>query len=179
MKIETKQITTLLITDVAALDPVTVFLENYAPGRGKITIECYGESWTAFWGGMSGNTVEVFFCRCDENYLANKLSSIAGDIFDEVAAREMIKKAILELRKSDEVYGWEARATIDNLDGYESVDDYIRSTDDVIKKVIGDEPWHMDWPTKPNPDYVYLCRIINTVKEALKTDAATKAGAAA
>lgn len=167
MNIETKQITTLRITDVAGLYPVTVYLENYQPGMGKITIECWGKSWTASWGAMGGDRIEQFFCRCDEHYLAKNLSGVTSDIFDEDAAQDMVKKSILELRKSDEIPGWEARGALDALESYEHEHDYMTSDNEVIQQVIGSEPWNTDWPTKQNPDYAYLCLIINTVKKAL------------
>ncbi len=46
MKIESVESTTLLITEIENFDPVTVHLENYAPGKGGITIECFGEAWS-------------------------------------------------------------------------------------------------------------------------------------
>jgi hypothetical protein len=178
VNIETKQITTLCITDVQGLDPVTVFLENYEPGRGKITIECYGESWSSFWGAMSVDTVETFFRRCDEHYLAKNLSSVAADVFDEDAARKMVTKSIIELRKNKEINHCEARHAVWQIESHETMDHYIYCSNDVTKHVIGAEPWHMDWPTKPNPKYVYLCLIIKTVQKALNTAFNTENGAA-
>ena len=35
-----------------------------------------------------------------------------------------------------------------------------------MNELMGDEWWYR-LPQKPNPDYVYLCRIIRTVQEAL------------
>ena len=74
MKVETSQVTKVVLKELDRLDPVTIVLENYEPGKGKIIIECYGKSWSSYWGGMSGDSVEVFFCRCDEHYLAKNLA---------------------------------------------------------------------------------------------------------
>ena len=86
MNTEISTVKRLKITDLInseyKLDPVTVFLEDYEPGKGKITIECYGKSWSAYWGGMSGDDVATFFCRCDQHYLAKNLSSISSSIPD-------------------------------------------------------------------------------------------------
>lgn len=38
------------IQDSHRLDPVEVIAENIGPGTGKITISCYGQVWTGFWG---------------------------------------------------------------------------------------------------------------------------------
>src|SRR5690606_20733320 len=74
MKVAMIHTTTYKLTDLDRLDPVTVYTENHEPGKGKITIECYGKSWSSYWGSMSGDTVEAFFCRCDEHYLAGNLA---------------------------------------------------------------------------------------------------------
>lgn len=65
----------LYIEEVSGLDPVTVLLENFAAGVGRITIICWGEVWTSFWGGMNGDSVEKFFLRCGSEYLADNLSA--------------------------------------------------------------------------------------------------------
>lgn len=37
-----------------------------------------------------------------------------------------------------------------------------------VSLCIGDEHWYRDWPSTPNPDYVYLERIVQAVREALE-----------
>lgn len=76
------------ILDVPRLDPVHVYVEDYEPGRGRITIACYGKAWAfvAFWGAMSGRSIIEFFTDCDAGYLFGRL--VSGK----------------RLRKSDEVY---------------------------------------------------------------------------
>jgi hypothetical protein len=53
MKIETSKVTKIRITDLIdsefKLDPITVILEDLGPSKGKILIECYGQSWAAYW----------------------------------------------------------------------------------------------------------------------------------
>ncbi|WP_181817250.1 hypothetical protein [Serratia marcescens] len=36
------------------------------------------------------------------------------------------------------------------------------------KGLFGDDPWYVRWPTVPNPEYQYLERILDVVREALK-----------
>lgn len=57
MKVTTSLVTQLKITEVPNLDPIDVMLENFEPGKGRITIRCYTKAWTSYWGGMSGQTV--------------------------------------------------------------------------------------------------------------------------
>lgn len=80
MNVSTKQVSMLTITDAplapnrGKLDPVRVIVENLAPGRGRIFIECFGNVWTAYWGGMGGgSTVEEFVERAPTDYLVDKL----------------------------------------------------------------------------------------------------------
>jgi len=45
------------------------------------------------------------------------------------------------------------------------MDEWGRIDPDVFREVFGDD-WYDNLPKKTNPDYLYLCRIIDTVKEA-------------
>ncbi|MND66925.1 hypothetical protein D3C80_583300 [compost metagenome] len=52
MNIETSTVTKLLITGAESLDPISVYLEDFAPCKGKITVSCFDKTWHAHWGGM-------------------------------------------------------------------------------------------------------------------------------
>ena len=58
MKIEKIDVLSFVLTDLERLDPVRVMIENYEPGKGRITITCYGKAWTAAWFAMG-----VMMCR--------------------------------------------------------------------------------------------------------------------
>lgn len=73
MRIAQGTIRKIEITDLERLDPIRVYLENYEPGKGRITIGCYDAAWVGYWGAMSGDTIEQFFTRCNSDYLANNL----------------------------------------------------------------------------------------------------------
>lgn len=53
LQVERSTVTKLVITGAQNLDPITVFLEDLAPCKGKITVSCWGKCWTAYWGGRS------------------------------------------------------------------------------------------------------------------------------
>jgi hypothetical protein len=57
----------------SGMDSITVFWRNYQPGKGSVTITCYGSAWTAYFGAMSGQTIQQFFASADTGYLVNKL----------------------------------------------------------------------------------------------------------
>lgn len=58
------------------LDPITVMIQDIAPGQGRITITCYDQSWTSSWGAMGADrTVRRFFIAVDSGYLVSCLQS--------------------------------------------------------------------------------------------------------
>lgn len=66
-------IETLMIYDAPKLDPILVVLQDFG-GSGRFVIECYGESWSAFWGAMGpGTTLKKFVVRATPDYIANRM----------------------------------------------------------------------------------------------------------
>lgn len=55
------------------LDPVTVFVEQFGPTASRITVQCYAQAWTAFWGSHGEQTVEEFVCSCNAEYVTSNL----------------------------------------------------------------------------------------------------------
>lgn len=74
MRLEDKTVEAFMIHDAPALDPITVILQDIGPRQGKLIIECYGQAWAAFWGGMGNNTLREFLIGCNASYIANKMS---------------------------------------------------------------------------------------------------------
>ena len=55
------------------LDPIKVYWEDFGERRGQVTITCWGEAWTAYWGAMPELTIREFFLKADVDYIANRL----------------------------------------------------------------------------------------------------------
>lgn len=55
------------------LDPISVFVQDQAAGRGRIVVTCYGNAWQAFWGAMGDRTVMQFVAQCDPDYVAGSM----------------------------------------------------------------------------------------------------------
>ncbi|MBJ7539848.1 hypothetical protein [Marinomonas transparens] len=164
----------LKISGVENLDLITVYLENFELGKGKITIECYGESWSSYWPAMGG-IIEEFFMRISEDYAAANLQYMNTAIFDDEATKKEISKEIIKARKCGDLTSREARDGIDTIKHFERMNDYIDSRNYALSLILGDEPWHYDFKERPNPKYVYLCRVIRTVQQALKQITESKA----
>ena len=165
MKVAISRVTKYKIYDIKRLDPITVFLEDFEKRKGKITIECYGKSWSSYWGGMGDRDIRQFFCSCDNGYLINSLSPGLGrTVTDEDALTSHSKKHIIAMRKGDKIDEDEARELWDEVDNTLGL-----TTDDhrLLQKVFGDEWWYC-MPEKPNDDYEYLGRIVDAVREGLK-----------
>lgn len=55
------------------LDPSTAFLEDFEPGRGQLTLVCWGRAWTHFWGAMGSDDLRGFLLGASTGYLVGKL----------------------------------------------------------------------------------------------------------
>lgn len=172
MKITETKVQSLEITEVERLDPIRVMAENYEPGRGRITITCYGKAWTSFWPAMGGDTVQQFFIRVSNDYLignfAPQMQSEADD--DNDANTEFVKSEICKLRRDGEIDKEKARDMWDSAECSDDVktDCCSWSNGSVLLELLGDDPYYAKWPTVPNHEYRYLERILDAVREALK-----------
>lgn len=167
MKLQVSTNIKLGLTELDCLDPVTVYLENFEPGRGSITIKCFDESWTAAWGAMGGRSVEEFFIDCDDHYLAKNLSSISSEVMAEgEALTNYVRGEIIQRRKWREFDKERARELWDDAEGIEITNSYC-SNPALMTAAVGDEWWY-GLPMVANPDYTYLCHIIQAVREGLR-----------
>jgi hypothetical protein len=78
MIIKQSTITRLEITEAPSLDPIRVYVEDYEPGKGRITISCYDAAWVGYWGAMGKENIAQFFTSCDAEYLAGNLGCAAS-----------------------------------------------------------------------------------------------------
>lgn len=141
MNVQKTTVTKYTIANVKGLDQVSVFAESFGGGRGKITVECYGESWAAYWGAMGCETVEEFLVTSDNDYVVGKLSRDPRNVIDYAAIASEC--------------GIDREIDPDNLLYYE---------DDLAMEYGGD--WRMNLPTKRNPKHLYLSKIVSAIKEA-------------
>jgi len=176
MNIQKSEVTKIIITGVENLDPVAVYLEDHGNASGKIIITCYGASWTHYWSHMGeGNTLIDFFCSCDEHYIAKKLApGIETSITNYSALIDHAKRDVFTERRMGEISKEKARELFNLIESFGNDGEYLFNDRDSMYEIFGDEYWY-GLPTEPNHEYQYICRIINTVKDALKTDLAVAA----
>jgi hypothetical protein len=174
MIIEKSQSTKLKFLDLVALDPITVFIEDIEPGKGKITIECYGKSWSYYWGGMGGHNVTKFFSTVSVDYIANCLWDHSKIQYEDdySGIQKLVRERVLECRKDSlisknsartmyNIGNWEDYAPKHQYDEWSLPDDV---TDDDFERISLN---YESIPVKNTHEYNYLTRIVTVVKEAL------------
>lgn len=143
MEIEKFETENILVTEVKSMDPVRIYIEDHDKGVGRIVITCYGRAYTYFWSGMGNTTMAEFFSGCNIDYLASKLdpgtNSTITD-WDQVSA--------------------DTGCQIDEHNA-------IVYSEEMEKKYGCEWFFNDDLPTKENPEWWHLYRIIKVAQEAL------------
>jgi len=176
LQVERSTVTKLVITGATNLDPITVFLEDIAPKRGKITVNCWGKSWTAYWGGMwESLTIAQFFCELNTSYIIGYFDQdLRSRQFSGDALANEAQRLVLKERRRFDYTSDEAREMFDaaeDLRDSPSIDHLHGAHSELMTKLFGDEWWHMTSDaTEPNPDYAYLEQIILAVQQALRQE---------
>lgn len=189
MSCETRKTNNVLIADCMGLKQVNVYLEDFGPGSGKITISHESETWSAYWSAMGKTTaVDQFFCRCDEDYLIGCLAPyLQSSIFCGMALQKLARKSVIERR-----IGWrhrnydfdglekeEARALYamtQELHNADSIQWLFHRASTEMNELFGPEWWnYASDATKPNPRYQFMCGLIDGVQRALKSQERTAA----
>lgn len=151
MNIEKIQTETYRLTDLYRLDPITVYTTNYKVGQGKMVIECYGEAWAVYFGGMGECDIQEFILGADNEYLLGKLLKETSQTdFDEI--NEIAHKR-----------------GFDNICVTNDVEVAMHSAE--MKECFGPE-WYMDLPSCKTTEYDYVFRILNAVKAAFSEEKA-------
>jgi len=55
------------------LDPIAVYVEQFGPEASRITVQCYAQAWTAYWGSHGEAGVEAFVAASNADYIADNL----------------------------------------------------------------------------------------------------------
>ncbi|EHH2973090.1 hypothetical protein J7Y79_004373 [Salmonella enterica] len=171
MTVEKINVLSFIITGAERLDPVRVMIENYEPGKGRITITCFGKAWTGAWFAMGGDTVQEFIKRVSNEYLIGcfdpQMRSTVDD--DNDANLLFVKTEIIKLRRQKEIDADKAREMWYEAENADDVKanccDYGIGNE--LLNLFGDDPWYANWPSVPNPEYQYLDRILNAVRVGL------------
>lgn len=194
MKLEVSNTVRLVLSDLERLDPVTIFLEDlgrrnvpierdpdYWTGQGKLTISCWGKSWSTYWGGMGQRSLAEFVVQATSDYVLNCLDrGIQSKKFCGHALVELAKKCILQRRRQQtgrhdwelgELSKFEARELWHDCEGLSDIESsnecWHRS--EILTQIFGDE-WHYpvgDKAQAENHEYTYLERIVLATQQGI------------
>lgn len=166
MKITESTARKILITDLInshSLDPITVYIEDYAPGSGRITIASWDGTWSNHWGSMGEQyNIQSFIMKCSNDYLAGKF--LNGKTH-EPSLEATVKKAKLQVikdRRHQDIGPDRARDLYDWLNGLEEL---AMSDGDYWHDIFGDEYW-CQFSTAPTSECIWLCKILDVLREA-------------
>lgn len=157
-----------LLVHAPTLDPIRVVLEDLEPRKGRITLSCFDQAWTAYWGGMGDRTMAQFFARCSPDYLVRNLKrGIRHSVVDWEAVPVAARRAVCAQRRAGDLDADTAREHFDDIESADfSIEEYGMHRD-LMHAVFGDDWWHA-LPEKPNTDYVWLASIVEAVQQALR-----------
>lgn len=177
MKVETGTVTMLRITEVLGIDPIRVTLDDIGPGQGRINIECYGKAWASYWGAMGSQTIAEFFASCDTGYLIDKLAQGMSATRPSGAAMVRHAKRVIRHRRKG-IGEWrdfplssvDAHNLMGDVHGLQTISSEAEAwqQSDLLKSIYGEDWARQARADEPNPEYVYLGRICDAVREAMQ-----------
>jgi len=174
MKVEASTIQKIEIAEVEALDPVTVILEDLGRYRGRITVTCFGRSWTHQWNNTGANSIAEFVAWQNAEHLASALAPMMrATCYDEALLVAYAKRVVVERRLGINLdYGFlekdEARRLYDACDSLRGYVSFERLPSVLMTELFGDEWFYAAWHAEsPNRDFVYLTRIAQAVIDGL------------
>lgn len=174
MKVEASTIQKIEIAEVEALDPVTVILEDLGRYRGRVTVTCFGRSWTHQWNNTGANSIAEFVAWQNAEHLASALAPMMRPTcYDEAALVAYAKSVVVERRLGinldfNSLEKDEARRLYDACESLRGYVTFERLPSPLMTELFGDEWFYAGWHAQsPNSDFVYLTRIAQTVIDGL------------
>jgi hypothetical protein len=122
---------------------------------------------------MSGRTISQFFSDCGADYLIGNLAPYLNSTrFCGKALVKQVQAEIIKARRRDNFTQEVAREHYDEasyLSDAPSIDYVVGGHYELMHAVFGEEWWHTASESdEPNPDYLYLQRIVLAVKIGLR-----------
>ncbi|MBU2713690.1 hypothetical protein [Zooshikella harenae] len=165
MLIHESKITKITLSKIENIDTINVFIEDFKPGQGRITIECFDEAWSKYWGSMGDCTVSEFVISTQTDYILRKLSRVPKKIIaPESVLIEDARSLIIKNRKDGLLDKDQACKLFNDLEDICSEDVYAHY--ELFEEIYGLD-WYDSLPKEPNPEYEYLFSIIEAVKTGL------------
>ncbi|MHB0929639.1 MAG: hypothetical protein ACYC3W_12185 [Candidatus Nanopelagicales bacterium] len=177
MKIVTTPVEKIRISGIPNQDPIYVFVEDFGPRFGRVTITCFDDAWSYWGGGLPDNqTMAEFFIKASNDYL---VCNFASGIRQQKTNEDVeVLHRHLERRICEARFHRDIKSAVEARSLFDSVPSIDYSDTDALYEILGDD-WHLDLPKEPNPQYDRLSEIVSIVQEALKTKREERAPVAA
>lgn len=171
----------LRVSEVVNLDPVDVYLEDAAPGRGCLVVTCADQSWTHTWTSMgSGRSLADFLVACDVDYLVRAMGhGLPAERFSGTAMEILARRTVLGRRRpslrpdkydDEEWSASKAREIYDQVKGrFTRVGSVQECPAGLMAELFGPDDWWLstDRASEPNPAHVHLTRVVTAVRDAV------------
>ena len=72
------------------VDPIDVFIDWYGEDKSQVTLRCWNQAWTYYWGAHGHKDVEHFLVETGADYKANCFTRATGQKQREVMWLEKI-----------------------------------------------------------------------------------------
>lgn len=176
MKLTQSTTIKLSVSGIANVDPFSIYLEDFGPGAGKITITTAGLAVSRYWSHMGEqHNITSFFLKASSGYLLGKL---IGDHprseVDDDKVRQAAVRQVLLLRRAGEIDKKPARELYAEV---QAMPDNWREAPELLFDVFGDD-WHCRLPQRPTAHAESVRDLIALTKQALVEYRLTKAEAA-
>lgn len=175
MKVLAEPVQQIVIIGFERLDPIRVMWSDYGPGKGRITITCWDDAWSNYWGAMGpGWDMATFFMKASDGYLAGKLKNgLPEQITDEEALEKGCRAEVIKMRREKDLSQKQARDLWEQIE-FADFDLPWQANAEVLEAVFGDD-WYHALPRRENPQYTHLCNIVRAVKHGLREHFAVEA----
>ncbi|MEO9387117.1 hypothetical protein [Chromobacterium phragmitis] len=165
MRLEISTIQKIAVSGIDGIDPFSIYLEDFGPGQGKITITSFDLALSRYWSHMGQqHTISSFFLKASDGYLLSKL--MQGEEMSEVAIDLVQEKTIAEiiaLRRQGSITRDNARELYDDA---QRMGSDVRDEADLLHAVFGDD-WYYSLPMRETHKCLQVIDAIKHTKAAL------------
>lgn len=89
-----------IVMDGGGLDPIRVILHDIKPGEGRLIIECYGDSWSTYWGAMGKHRIMQFVCEADVDYITSRMLNSDGTQAQKAKQERYLNRIVYAVKEA-------------------------------------------------------------------------------
>lgn len=173
MIVVSSQTQTVVIEGVDGLAPISVFLTDIAPEKGKVVIECGGKGWANTWSWMNGNAIDQWFVSLSPVSVAANFDYFHRNDVDFEKLPDYVKGEAEQLFAENKI---DEDQFTEVMDIIEESSEFIKEghglawcqvNSDMIEEILGGE-WLESAPQTPNKEYAKMISIIKAAQAGVE-----------